>query len=149
MSIQTDRRTLVRGIAWTTPVVALAAAAPAFAASFPPIKITYLEAIKCPGNSSGSAGNEFTYVFKFRADSVPAQGSVVATSLTVNGVVFAVDRVVIEGTDIYVVTQSSTNSADADGSGQITYTSGFPPVTQTVVFTYNGSHPDQQLCRRI
>lgn len=149
MSIQTNRRSVVRGIAWTTPVIALAAAAPAFAASFPPINISYIGATKCPGRSAQGNNNSFTYIFEFVADSVPAVGSVSASNVTVNGVVFAVKDVVESGTTIYVITVESENSADADGSGSITYTSGSPAVSKTVPFTYNGTRPDQELCRNI
>ena len=144
-----SRRTVVRGAAWSVPVIAVAAQAPAFAASAPPIIITYVGAIKCPGNSAGGNDNSFTYIFQFTADSAPTVGSVSATSVTINGVVFLVRDVVEQGTTIYVISKPSTNSADADGAGSITYTSGVPAVQNTVTFVYNGTNPDVSLCRSI
>lgn len=139
------RRTVVRGAAWTVPVIAVAAPMPAFAASFPPIKLTYDEAIKCPG----SGQNDKTYLFKFTADSVPPQGSITVLTLTINGQAVPSDRVIIEGTTVYVESVTRDNSADASGTIAITYTSGFPPVTQTLSFAYNGTHPDNVLCGRL
>ena len=144
-----SRRTVVRGAAWSVPVIAVAAQAPAFAASAPPIIITYVGATKCPGNSAQGNNNSFTYIFEFTADSTPAVGSVSASTVTINGVDFNVKDVVEVGTTIYVITDASTNSADAAGAGSISYTSGMPPVPKTVPFTYNGTRPDQDLCRTI
>lgn len=139
------RRTVVRGAAWTVPVIAIAAPIPAFAASFPPIKLDYVEAIKCPG----AGQNDKTYLFKFTADSVPPQGSITVLTLTINGQAVPSDRVIIEGTTVYVESVTRDNSADADGTITITYTSGFPPDTQTLSFTYNGTRPDNALCGRL
>ncbi len=46
-----SRRTLAKGAAWAAPVVAIGAAAPAYAASGPPPTFTYGGACKSPGNS--------------------------------------------------------------------------------------------------
>lgn len=141
-----SRRSLVRGVAWTVPVVAVAANAPAFAASYPPVKLTFIGGEKCPGNSTSY--NPKTYIFQFEADYAPAPGSVTAAVITVNGVVFTVERVTIIGTRIYFVTESSGNSANASGEGTFDYTSGMPPVTQTATFTYAGTPPAQSVCAR-
>jgi len=58
-----SRRTVTRGIAWTTPVVAVATAAPAFAVSRIPPKLEYLGACKYPGQSCKKA--EFGYALAF------------------------------------------------------------------------------------
>jgi hypothetical protein len=139
-----SRRTIVRGTAWSVPVVAIAAHAPAFAASAPPIKLTYVEAIKCSGNSDPK--DPKTYVFVFTADSVPAQGSVSSSTITINGDVFQVEKVVVDGTTVYVQTVSSTKSPNASGTLTISYTSGMPPVTQSLPFPYSGTNPDHGIC---
>ena len=141
-----SRRSLVRGVAWSVPVVAVAVNAPAFAASFPPVKLTFEFGEKCSGNSSSF--NPKTYIFQFQADSQPAQGSVDADVVTVNGEIFNVVRIRIIGTTVFLVTESSGNSANASGQGSVTYTSGMPEVTQTVTFTYQGTPPDKALCSR-
>jgi hypothetical protein len=57
------RRTVAKGMAWTVPVVSVAAAAPAYAAS-PECTITFGgDSCKCPGQSQG--GNEFGYYLQF------------------------------------------------------------------------------------
>lgn len=141
-----SRRTLVRGVAWSVPVVAVAANAPAFAASFPPVKLTFVGGEKCPGNSAGTNFNNKTYIFQFTADYAPAPGSITASTVTVNTDVFDVKRITIVGTTIYFITESSGNSANASGQGSFTYTSGMPAVTQNATFTYSNTPPAQQAC---
>lgn len=138
-----SRRTVVRGATWTVPVIAIAAQAPAFAASAPPIKLTYVTGVKCPGNSTPQGK---AYIFQFTADSVPAQGSIIGTSVTLNGTEIGVDHVSIVGTTIYLVTDKKGSSPNATGEVKFTYTSGMPAVTQTVTFNYNGTPPAQDLC---
>jgi hypothetical protein len=139
-----SRRTIVRGTAWSVPVVAIAAHAPAFAASAPPITLSYVEAIKCSGNSDPD--DPKTYVFVFTADSAPAQGSVSATTVTINNKVFVVEKVVISGTTIYVQSVPSKNSATGTGTLTISYTSGNPPVLKAPSFDYSGTNPDHGIC---
>ena len=141
------RRTIVRGTAWSVPVVAIAAHAPAFAASAPPINLTYVEAIKCSGNSDSN--DPKTYVFVFTAAYAPAPGSVSATTVTINGSVFVVEKVVVSGTTIYVQSTSSSSSANASGTLTISYTSGIPPVLKAPSFPYNGTSPDHNICKLV
>jgi hypothetical protein len=61
---QTTRRTLVRGAAWTAPVIAVAAAAPAFAASQP---ITCAPTAECKQPGEGS--NTKDYVVRLNCTS--------------------------------------------------------------------------------
>lgn len=56
MSQPVHRRTIARGVAWTIPLVAVAVAAPAFAASRPPGATDPGTSCKCPGN-----GSPYTY----------------------------------------------------------------------------------------
>ena len=154
-----SRRTVVRGAAWSVPVIAVAAPIPAFAASYPPVIITgYTEAGKCPGKSAGGNDNEFTYIFTFTtttpnvtADMFTIAGSVV----TINGTVFTVKEIKTVsdgngGTIIYVITVPSTNSADGTGSLTFNYYSGDPAQYITAgPFPYDGTHPNQNLCRNI
>jgi len=61
-----SRRTLVKGAAWTAPVVAVGVAAPAFAASpsdCTPVLTFSPDSCKCPGQSVGT--EEFVYYLKF------------------------------------------------------------------------------------
>lgn len=145
MNDNLSRRTITRGAAWSIPAISLMAVAPAFAASAPPIKLTYLDGQKCPGGS-GLPKNRKAYIFRFQADSAPAQGSITVTSVTVNGVEIGVDRVTISGTTVYVVTKDAGNSADASGDVAVTYLSGMPQVSRAVLFTYDGTAPAHDLC---
>jgi hypothetical protein len=154
-----SRRTVVRGAAWSVPVIAIAAPIPAFAASYPPVKITgYTEAAKCPGQSAGGNSNEFTYIFTFTATSpnvTPDMFTVAGSTVTVNGTVFPVKEIKTAsdgngGTIIYVITVPGTNSADGTGTLSFTYQSGDPVQTVTAgPFPYDGTHPNQSLCRNI
>jgi hypothetical protein len=60
-----SRRTVVRGVAWTAPVIAVGIAAPAFAASpgCQPVVTFSPDSCKCPGQSVGT--EEFVYYLKF------------------------------------------------------------------------------------
>ena len=60
--VQVSRRTVARGAAWAAPVVAMSAAAPAYAA------VSYTAPVasvgpggKCPGTGSGPGGNVWFY----------------------------------------------------------------------------------------
>lgn len=58
-----SRRRLAQGVAWTVPVVAIAAAAPAYAASGPVPSFAYVGACKFSGQSCSRAA--FGYAFAF------------------------------------------------------------------------------------
>lgn len=138
------RRTLTQGAAWSVPVIAVAAHAPAFAASTVIIVPgSEVKMTKCPGQSDKT--DPWTYIATFITTGVAS--SVTVSSFTVNGVNFPVERVVVEGSTFHVVTQPSTNSADAEGAGLIFYNAG--GGEQSFDFVYDGSHPNQQLCKRI
>lgn len=147
MSTQTTnlaptRRTLVKGAAWSVPVISIVAAAPAFAASPEPVITTGPKTSKCPGNATD---DPFTYIFTFGLSAEPM--TFVVTSLIINGQVFDVARVVIDGKTVHVVSVASTNSADAEGNGSVTYTVN--GVQHTYLFVYKGSHPNLALCKKI
>lgn len=69
------RRTVAQGMAWSVPVVAVAAAAPAFASSqdCDPIVTFGNDACKCPGNSSTL--DSFTYYLQFCVNDSNCSGS--------------------------------------------------------------------------
>lgn len=150
-----SRRTVVRGAAWSVPVIAIAAPIPAFAASYPPVIISgYTDAYKCPGQSSGGNNNSYTYIFEFTANGTVTSDQIAGLTVVINGQTFTVRYVntVTSGgtTTLYVVTQASTNSADGTGTLSFTYQSGDPVQTVTAgPFPYNGTHPNQQLCGSI
>ncbi len=154
-----SRRSLVRGVAWSVPVVAVAVNAPAFAVSSPPVIITgFTDAAKCPGKSAGGNDNEFTYIFTFTTTTsgvTSAMFTAAGSLVTINDTVFTVERIETEplpggGTRVFVITVAGSNSADGTGDLVFTYTSGQPP--QPVVagpFPYDGTRPNKQLCVRI
>lgn len=89
-----SRRTIVRGAAWSVPVIAMAAPVPVFAASFPPVIISgFTDAYKCPGQSAGGNENEFTYIFEFTADGTVTADQIAGLVVTINGVEFSVKYV--------------------------------------------------------
>lgn len=58
-----SRRTLVKGAAWSVPVVAVAGAAPAHAASPGQVILTQVGACKSPGNSCRSFAKGYIFTF--------------------------------------------------------------------------------------
>jgi hypothetical protein len=78
-----SRRTVARGIAWTTPVVAVATAAPAFAVSRVPPKLEFLGACKFPGNSCSTANKGYAFAFTVTNNDGRAL-SFCSASLTIN-----------------------------------------------------------------
>ncbi|HXH79049.1 hypothetical protein [Nocardioides sp.] len=142
-TVAPTRRTFIRAAAWTTPVVMVVAASPAFATSHPPVIVpdSVPDVTKCPGRSVGGA--DYSYVFSFTLTGTPDTFTV--TSLFVAGVEFDVARILISGSTVHVRTVSSTNSADSDGNGTVVYTSN--GETYTFTFDYDGrSHPNHNLC---
>lgn len=82
-----SRRTLAKGAAWAVPAVAVAAAAPAYAASEGPIRLTG-KACKLPGNSSPPYKQGYLYEATIRNILGPNPDDAVfeITGLSVNGV---------------------------------------------------------------
>jgi len=75
---QISRRTVTRGIAWTAPIAAVAYAAPAFAASPPPVVASQCGvACKHPGSGHNDKAYHFTFCFK-------ATGAIDANTVTVS-----------------------------------------------------------------
>lgn len=140
------RRTLTTSMAWAVPAIPVAAAAPAYASSGdtpPPVIPNQAVAVanKCSGQSTGSS---WGYVFTFAFTTAPA--SATADSLIVNGQTFGVACSRLEGTTFIVTTVPSGNSANASGSGVITYAADGGPA-QTAAFSYTGTKPAaKELC---
>lgn len=131
--LRPNRRTVVRGAAWTVPVVAVAASAPAFATSPTPPDFGKLTACKLPGQSTDTP---FGYLFTVPYNGLLTQLSLVM--LTLNGAVKTPTCVRIEGPNLKFEVQSA-NSADASGDGTIVFT--FNDVEYTASFQYNGTKP--------
>ncbi len=58
-----SRRTIAKGAAWSAPVIAVAASAPASATSGAPPEFTFLSACKSPGNSCKVFPKGYRFVF--------------------------------------------------------------------------------------
>lgn len=142
-----SRRTLVRGVAWSVPVVAVAAHAPAFAASGDPIS-GIISGGKCPGNSVPAARDAIVITFQaLTAADAAAVAAGTITSLVVNGVDQEVLKVTAEGTLVYVVSKDRGNSSQSTGQVVIDYTVAGQDFTGT--FSYLVSPPTKQLCDRL
>ena len=60
-----SRRTVTRGVAWSAPIAVMATAAPAFAASEPPVVASQCGvACKHPGEGQNDKAYHFTFCFK-------------------------------------------------------------------------------------
>jgi hypothetical protein len=68
---QISRRTVARGVAWSAPIAVMATAAPAFAASTPPVVASQCgTACKHPGAGQNDKSYHFTFCFKATAAGV-------------------------------------------------------------------------------
>jgi hypothetical protein len=79
-----SRRTVARGVAWSAPIAAVAYAAPAFAASPPPVIVTPCgSACKHPGIGQNKKTYHFT--FCFQTNQVLVGATVTLDSMTIEG----------------------------------------------------------------
>jgi hypothetical protein len=137
------RRSVVRGAAWTAPLVAVAVAAPAYAASVQPPEIkSGATGGKCPGQST-----DFEWGFI-----VPLETTGPVDTLTVSNVVYNGQQLVpgefcvSKASDtLFVISFDSTSSANGVGGGSFNYTLTYNNGTQTVsdiaTFSYDGTKP--------
>lgn len=130
--IKAKRRTVVRGAAWSVPVVAIAATAPAYAASWTPPPDT--------GNVGAckESGKPRKFKYRFTLPFTGTLSSISILSVSLNGTNRPVTDIEANGTNL-VFKVSSTNSADASGDGVIVFT--LNNQTYTEVFEYNGTRP--------
>lgn len=133
------RRRVVQGAAWTVPVIAVSAAAPAFATS--PVKPRFedLEVCKLPGKSNDAA--DFGYLFRVPYTGTLEQFNI--DSVNLNGKVFTAEckkSVQTATQNYYEWVVKSSNSADGSGTAIFTYT--FLGVTETTdALQYDGTKP--------
>lgn len=147
-----SRRSVVRGAAWSVPVISMAATAPVFAASADPIT-GFIEALKCPGNSTPGVRDAVVVAFTTRSQEdanallAQANADLSVFKITGNGTVWDVKRVTLIGTTLYVVTVPRGNSANASGELKVEYTLRGTVYTDT--YAYNGTSPDHDICGRV
>ena len=148
-----SRRSVAKGLAWSVPAVAVASAAPAFAASGAPPVLTFQSACKYPGNSCSSRPKG--YSLYFRIDNPTGKTiyiyTVTITSVTGTPLTFAFSvpglpvAVPAGGSVVAEFVASSGNSAQQGFSADVTVTWGHnptppdpdnhPPVTTRIVVT--------------
>ena len=132
--IKAKRRTVVRGAAWSVPVVAAAATAPAFATSPMPPKFKEVVVCKLPGRSTDVA---FGYFFKVPYNGTYEQLSIDA--LTLNNKSRTAECINVRGGFVEWVVKS-TNSADGSGEAIITISFNGEQL-DPIPFEYNGTKP--------
>jgi hypothetical protein len=115
------RRTIAKGAAWTVPVVSLAAAAPAYAASEPVTVVPCGVACKHPGNANSKT---YHFTFCFSTNSELVGGVVHLDGMTVNGVRRSVSPTTVSVSpgagDCYYVDASGFGNS-ANGMGTLSY----------------------------
>lgn len=115
MSMRASRRTIVRGMAWGAPVVAVVAAAPAFAAS----SATY--SVTASRGNFGTSPQALRLIISSNPSGQPISGiTVVYAGLPVVGSPTS-------GTT--PVTWVSTNNVSSGASGTVTFLAGTTTVT--------------------
>lgn len=137
----TTRRTVVRGAAWTAPLVAVAVAAPAFAASVPPPTIKGdTTGGKCPGQST-----DFQWGFVIPVETTGAVDSLDITNLVYNGQALGPGEFCVAQASptLFVISFDSTSSANGVGGGSFHYTLTYVGGTAEgdATFSYNGTNP--------
>lgn len=138
-----SRRSVVRGAAWTAPLVAVAVSAPAYAASVSPPSIKPdAKGGKCPGQST-----DFEWGYIVPLELTGPVDSLVVSNISYNGVLlneteFCVSRA---SDQLYVIAFDAKSSANASGVGNfgytVTYNNGTQTFTGTASFSYNGTPP--------
>ena len=128
-----QRRTITKGAAWAVPVVAVGAAAPAFAASGEP---TFAgQSCKEPGASHVKDGSTYKHGYRVYFDNLSGWVAVGQTGFG--------DPAFIETRSDHVVVYSNNSANDDSLSVIFQSTFGGDPVT--VVFTTTGWHPCQSV----
>jgi hypothetical protein len=137
------RRTVAKGAAWTAPLVAVAVAAPAFAASVPPPTIKAgSTGGKCPGQST-----DFEWGFVVPLETTGPVDSLTVTNVVYNGQLLTPSEFCVSKASdtLFVISFDSTSSANGVGGGSFSYTLTYNGGTQTVTgdaqFSYYGTHP--------
>lgn len=129
--LRPNRRTVVRGAAWTVPVVAVAASAPAFAASGnpePPPPVDFANAVWCkiPGKSEGGESQGYVGIVPFSGLAT----DVTITNLVLKGETVDIDTLCLSMVEIdgksflKIFIPDDDDSANATITGKITYTYG-------------------------
>ena len=138
-----SRRTVVQGAAWTAPMVAVAVAAPAYAASVPAPEIkSGTTGGKCPGQST-----DFEWGFIVPLETTGPVDSLTVTNVVYNGQLLAPGEFCVSKASdtLFVISFDSTSSANGVGGGSFSYTLTYNGGTQTVTgdatFAYNGTNP--------
>lgn len=137
------RRTVAKGAAWTAPLVAVAVAAPAFAASVPPPTIKAgSTGGKCPGQST-----DFEWGFIVPLETTGPVDSLAVTNVVYNGQLLTPGEFCVSKASdtLFVISFDSTSSANGVGGGSfsytLTYNGGTQTVSDTATFSYDGTHP--------
>lgn len=137
------RRTVARGIAWTTPVVAIATAAPAFAVSPPDLVVTQ------SGNACKHPGNPKYYHFTFCFSST-FNTTVTLTKMVVNGEtstsVFPTTVVVPAGGTVCKYVDAGLFSNSANGQAELFYTYRISGTTTDVAGSFKTMVNDLPVC---
>jgi hypothetical protein len=144
MTSQISRRTVARGAAWTAPIVAVAVAAPAVAASIPvPTIKPNATGGKCPGQST-----DYAYGFVIPIETTGPVTTLSVTNVLYNGTLLSPgDFCVAKVNDtLFVVSFNSTSSANGVGGGSFDYTVSYGPggtltASDSATFSYNGTNP--------
>ncbi|GAB3023505.1 hypothetical protein GCM10011376_34760 [Nocardioides flavus (ex Wang et al. 2016)] len=135
---QINRRTVVRGAAWTVPVVAVASTAPAFAASTTPPAVSGFTGCKTPGDPNGPNCQGYRLNATMTVDA-PYTWTVVLQQVKIDGADVTSS---LQPTNTYTVSSSNpvvsfricTDKSPGQISVQLVYSvsrTGVPPVTLT------------------
>lgn len=146
------RRTLVKGAAWSVPVIAVAGAAPAFAASGS-VTLTQTGACKSPGNSCKSFPKGYKFTFN-AVNTWPCEVTITSATISVTsgeapGTLTVVTPFTVPAgtTPAFVVTVLASNSANRVFTAQLCYTYTVScretdAITECTTVNVTGTPPD-------
>ena len=134
---QYSRRTVVRGAAWSIPVVAVAANAPAFAASTNPPSVAGYTGCKTPGDPNGANCQGYLLNLTFNVDA-PYTWTVVFQSIKVDTVDFTgqiqpTTTFEVSSVDPTVTFRICTDRSPGPIDLDLTYTASAPGVSATTI----------------
>jgi len=142
-----SRRSLVKGAAWAVPAVAVAAAAPAFAASAGPVLPVIDLGLACKqGNNPACGPQKFSYAFPItlkNTTSSPVEFQI--TSFTKDGIEYGVWGIMTNRTSCTPAPVTAPRCAPAGAKNAVTVPANTPSFTLWVISNDTGNNSNSSL----
>lgn len=142
-----SRRSLVKGAAWAVPVVAVAAAAPAFAASAGPVLPGIDLALACKqGNNPACGPQKFSYAFPITLKNTTASPvEFQMTSFKKDGIEYGVWGILLDRKACTPAPFAAPRCAAANAKNAVTIPANTPSMTVWVISNDTGNNSNSSL----